>query len=276
MSVLSEDLVKAFVKETNDTKKEKKESFMYGTVHIADNYMDVLLDGARTSTPCTTTVAVENGDRVVVMFKDRQAVITANITNPTITVDTLKAKDIEFSGTLTGADGSFVGTVTVEWGTGNPQMDQVVKLGSDTTSPFVITLDDPQQDDASWQDAWGFYAGKNGGQTYSQLTANNGLETTKIRTTQLNIGIDRGYIQGAQVNSHSYQDFSVNFGAYVYTTPPYVVACLNTSSTAADYGYCTCSVHSITTTGFKVRVYNNASISLAPNICWIAIGGPDY
>lgn len=275
MSVLSEDLIKAFVKETNDTKEEKKESFMYGTVHIADNYMDVLLDGAQTSTPCTTTVAVENGDRVVVMFKDRQAVITANITNPTINVDTLKAKDIEFSGTLVGADGSFAGTVTVDWQpTG--RYAHIVKLGSDDTVPLLVCLADQSTDDSrTYQTAWEVYSGKDGDQEHTSISAEHGLQTTKIRTTQLNIGIDSGYIQGAQVNSNSYKDFSVDFEAYVYKTPPYVVACLNTSSTAAAYGSCSVSVHSITKTGFKVRVYNNASISLAPPICWIAVGGSD-
>lgn len=92
MAVLPENLVKEFVKITNDDKKEKKETFLYGTVHIADNHMDVLLDGAQTSTPCTTTVTVEDGDRVLVMLKNREAVITANISNPSINVDVLEGR----------------------------------------------------------------------------------------------------------------------------------------------------------------------------------------
>ncbi len=278
MAKLSDRLVKEFVRMTNDTTKKKSESFLYGTVDKIneDGTVDVIFDGATDSTPCASSVSVAVGDRVLVMLKNRQAAVTANVSNPSINVDTLRAKNIEFSGTLKGADGSFAGTVTVDWGTENPQMQQIIKLGSDTTNPFVISLADENQDDASMQDAWGFYSAKNGGQTYSQLTADSGLETTKILTTQRNIGIDCGYIQGQQVNSHSYQDFSVTFNTYVYTTAPRVVACLSTSSTAADYGSCSCAVHSITTTGFVVRVYNNASISLAPNITWIAVGGSDY
>lgn len=94
MAVLPENLVKEFVKITNDDKKEKKETFLYGTVHIADNHMDVILDGAKTSTPCTASVSVNDGDRVVVMLKGRQAVITANLTSPSITTDTLLAGTI--------------------------------------------------------------------------------------------------------------------------------------------------------------------------------------
>ena len=94
MAVLPENLVKEFVKITNDDKKEKKETFLYGTVHIADNHMDVILDGASTATPCTATVSVNDGDRVVVMLMKRQAVITANITSPSITTDTLLAGTI--------------------------------------------------------------------------------------------------------------------------------------------------------------------------------------
>lgn len=94
MAVLPENLIKEFAKVTNDKSKTKNETFLYGTVHIADNHMDVVIDGANVPTPCTTTVSVEDGDRVLLMIKDRQAVITANITRPSITTDTLLAGTI--------------------------------------------------------------------------------------------------------------------------------------------------------------------------------------
>ena len=103
MAVLSENLVKEFVKITNDDKKEKKENFLYGTVHIADNHMDVILDGAETATPCTSSVYVEDGDRVVVMLMKRQAVITSNITKPSINTDFLQAGEAFISGTIHAA-----------------------------------------------------------------------------------------------------------------------------------------------------------------------------
>ena len=115
MSVLSENLIKEFVKVTNDNAQKKTESYIYGTVHIADNYMDVLFDGANEPTPCTTSVTVEDGDRVLVMIKDRQAVITSNVSKPTINADYLEAGEARISGTIHAA--------TYEDSSGNFTMD---------------------------------------------------------------------------------------------------------------------------------------------------------
>lgn len=96
MAKLSDRLVKEFVRMTNDTPKKKSESFLYGTVDNIneDGTVDVIFDGATDSTPCASSVSVAVGDRVLAMLKNRQAVITANITNPTINTEALEAGTI--------------------------------------------------------------------------------------------------------------------------------------------------------------------------------------
>ena len=117
---LSENLIKEFAKITKDDTPKARENYMYGTVHVYGNYMDVLFDGASDSTPCTTTVTVEDGDRVLVLVKERQAVIMSNITKPTINTDYLEAGEARISGTIHAA--------TYEDSTGNFTMD----IGSET------------------------------------------------------------------------------------------------------------------------------------------------
>lgn len=95
MAILPENLIKQFAKATNDIMNEKKESFLYGTVRVIDEKIEVLIDGADIYTPCTSSVTVETGDRVVLMIKDRQAVITSNVTNPTINADVLEGRVVK-------------------------------------------------------------------------------------------------------------------------------------------------------------------------------------
>lgn len=135
MSVLSENLIKEFVKVTNDNAQKKTESHIYGTVHIADNYMDVLFDGAKDPTPCTTTVNVEDGDRVLVMIKDRQAVITSNISKPTINTDFLEAGEARISGTIHAA--------TYEDSTGNFTMDIGSEIPTDDEGQPIVDYSNP-------------------------------------------------------------------------------------------------------------------------------------
>lgn len=102
---LSENLVKQFVKATKDDAPKKTEYYVYGTAtaHVADNHIDVIFDGAKEPTPCTTSVTVEDGDRVLVMIKNRQAVITSNVSKPTVNADYLEAGEAKISGTIHAA-----------------------------------------------------------------------------------------------------------------------------------------------------------------------------
>ena len=117
MFKLPEQLVNDFVKATTDKAPKKTESFMYGTVHIDEGSIYVHLDGADEGiyTPCTTSVTVNEGDRVTIMLKNRQGVITSNLSKPTINTDYLEAGEARISGTIHAA--------TYEDSTGNFTMD---------------------------------------------------------------------------------------------------------------------------------------------------------
>lgn len=85
MLVLSEALAQEFAKATNDkVAKENKGTYLYGTVRVSGETIEVLFDGADIYTPCSTTVEVQTDDRVMVLVKDRSAVITSNLTTPSI------------------------------------------------------------------------------------------------------------------------------------------------------------------------------------------------
>ena len=94
---LSNDLISQFVKITRDNKNTKKETVLYGTVVDYDNGRYVKIDGSDLLTPYSTTADVKHGDRVTVMIKNHNAVITGNITDPsassTIVSDTKSRVD---------------------------------------------------------------------------------------------------------------------------------------------------------------------------------------
>lgn len=103
MFKLPDQLVDAFVKATKDEAPKKTESFMYGTVvTVEDDNVTVLLDGANSGneTPCTASVSVGVGDRVLIMLKNRQAVITSNVSHPSINTEYLEAGDALFTGSI--------------------------------------------------------------------------------------------------------------------------------------------------------------------------------
>lgn len=91
---LSQDLISQFAKVVNSTKKQSKESTVYGTV-ITDNSGNkyVKLDGSDQLTPLTdenrpdvdtTTATANEGDRVSVLIKDHTATVTGNISSPSV------------------------------------------------------------------------------------------------------------------------------------------------------------------------------------------------
>ena len=73
-----------------------------------------------------------------------------------------------------------------------------------------------------------------------------------------------------EVSSNSTKDATVTFNR-TFSEPPNVVVCLESSSTAYGFGRVMCGVHSITTTGCKVRVFNADTGGRSPYIQWIAI-----
>lgn len=84
---LSNDLISQFVKTVNTDSKKQTETTVYGTIKISDGKTYVTLDGSTMDTPVSSTAAVKNGDRVTVMIKDHSAIITGNLSAPSINKD---------------------------------------------------------------------------------------------------------------------------------------------------------------------------------------------
>lgn len=182
---LPENLVKEFVKATNDTPRSKPESFMYGTVISVtgegDNQVvNVMFDGASEVTPCATSVSVQTDDRVTVMLKNRQAVITSNVTRPSMSYDYLETGDAEIHGHLKAVDGSFSGTLTFDWQTGT-RMAALIKIGSDQTSPLIIYSAVNGNDSSNGLYADSIQMGRNGGREWAQMDMDDGFQWSSDR-----------------------------------------------------------------------------------------------
>lgn len=94
---LSNDLIQKFVKLTNESNNTpKQETYAYGTVQKSDGSVFVLLDGATTPTPVTTTSEVITGERVMVLIRNHTATIIGNTSSPAARVETVEniAKEV--------------------------------------------------------------------------------------------------------------------------------------------------------------------------------------
>lgn len=92
-----QELLAEFAKITKDETKTKTEKIVYGTIVEENDVFYVQFDGSELLTPMTTTVDVQNGDRVSAMIKNHMVVVTGNISSPaarTVTVNNV-IKDIE-------------------------------------------------------------------------------------------------------------------------------------------------------------------------------------
>lgn len=103
------------------------------------------------------------------------------------------------------------------------------------------------------------------------LTTGGALEVADPATTRLNLGFDCGRLPSTSVAANSYTDLTINFNK-TFAVVPVVVAGFLSNSTEVDMGSLSCSAHSLTTTGGKVRIYNNSSNTRTVYITWIAIG----
>lgn len=79
---LANDLVSQFVKSTNDTKKVSAGATYYGTIVQYNGEKFVKLDGSDFLTPISSTIVMEDGDRVLVTIKDHSAIVTGSTTSP--------------------------------------------------------------------------------------------------------------------------------------------------------------------------------------------------
>lgn len=79
---LSSELIDQLVKVTQNTEPRDKDNTAYGTVVIMGSKKYVKIDGSDLMTPVSSTVAVENGDRVIVTIKSHSATVTGNTSSP--------------------------------------------------------------------------------------------------------------------------------------------------------------------------------------------------
>ena len=110
---LSSDLVSQFVKITKDDTTASKETTAYGTVKY-DGRLYVKLEGSDLLTPVSTTTNVENGDKVIVTFKDHKAVITGNTSSPAARSDTVNKQVSEVNNSITEYGTVVANKVTAE------------------------------------------------------------------------------------------------------------------------------------------------------------------
>lgn len=79
---LSSELIDQLVKVTQNTEPRDKDNTAYGTVVIMGSKKYVKIDGSDLMTPVSSTVAVGNGDRVIVTIKSHSATVTGNTSSP--------------------------------------------------------------------------------------------------------------------------------------------------------------------------------------------------
>lgn len=93
---LSSDLVSQFVQITKEA-KSSKETTVYGTVTVSHGKKYVKLDGSNLLTPISLTADAIDGERVTVMIKNRQAIVTGNISSPAARVDDVDAINLDIA-----------------------------------------------------------------------------------------------------------------------------------------------------------------------------------
>lgn len=134
-------LIKEFVKSTNDTTTAKKEKTVYGTAMIDDGDIFVRLDGSDISTPVLTTTNVSNGERVTVMIKNHNAVITGNVTSPAA-----KSSEVQ---NVSGVASSKVSQTTYDNDMTELQNALATKLSSSVANNTYAKKDFSNVDDAT-------------------------------------------------------------------------------------------------------------------------------
>ena len=124
---LSNDLISQFAKATKGTSKSIKETVVYGTVQEDTGF--VKIDGSDILTPVTTSVVLSKDDRVTVMLKNHEAVVTGNMTSPAAQekqtvkmseleadrarINTLEVANVEVQNTLTAVNAD-IGTLKAD------------------------------------------------------------------------------------------------------------------------------------------------------------------
>lgn len=123
--VLPSDLLSQFAKATNDDPKPEKESIVYGVLVEINDKPYVRIDGSDLLTPATSTVNAQPGERVTIMIKNHNAIITGNITSPSARTDDVTSIESRLE------DASRVATNFLEY-----DIDDRLQIGDKTSGEF--------------------------------------------------------------------------------------------------------------------------------------------
>lgn len=79
---LSKVTIDDFAKVTNDDRHISQNTTLYGTIKVNGDKNYVQLDGSDLLTPCSSSVNVKDGERVMVVVGGHEAVVTGNMSSP--------------------------------------------------------------------------------------------------------------------------------------------------------------------------------------------------
>lgn len=79
---LSKVIIDDFAKVTNDDRYISQNTTLYGTIKVNGDKNYVQLDGSDLLTPCSSSVNVKDGERVMVVVGGHEAVVTGNMSSP--------------------------------------------------------------------------------------------------------------------------------------------------------------------------------------------------
>lgn len=79
---LSKVIIDDFAKVTNDDRHISQNTTLYGTIKVNGDKNYVQLDGSDLLTPCSSSVNVKDGERVMVVVGGHEVVVTGNMSSP--------------------------------------------------------------------------------------------------------------------------------------------------------------------------------------------------
>lgn len=105
---LSKVIIDDFAKVTNDDRHISQNTTLYGTIKVNGDKNYVQLDGSDLLTPCSSSVNVKDGERVMVVIGGHEAVVTGNMSSPAARIgdveDTKKEMSEGFNQSLDAYD----------------------------------------------------------------------------------------------------------------------------------------------------------------------------
>ena len=199
---LSSDLISQFVKATKDTSKDITETIVYGTVQ--EDVSMVLIDGSDTPTPVNTSVVLSKDDRVSILLKNHEAIVTGNTTSPAprkddvIDVSKLNAAEARI-GELEAANVTINGTLTTHTGNIRDLNVNVATISGKLTAAEGV-IENLKTEKLSATDIEGKYANIDFSNitkaTMKEFYANSGI----IKDAVLQNGVITGELSGVKIS----------------------------------------------------------------------------